>query len=210
MMEMVHAEITRYLEDLHPSNDPILKEMERLAGRLNFPIVGPLVGRLLYQLARMTRASTVFEMGSGFGYSAYWFARALPPSGYIYHTDTSTEHSRQAHDFLRRGHLLNKVRFLVGNALELVEQTRGHFDIIFIDIEKEDYPKAYEKARHRIRPGGLLVADNALWSGRVTQKKGDAATEGIKKFNRLLAADTDFFQVIIPLRDGVSVNLKIK
>ncbi len=209
-MEIVNGKIEDYIYELNPTLDPVLIEMEALGGRKNFPIVGPLVGRLLYQLTRLSRAASVFEMGSGFGYSTYWFGMAIPHPGFIYHTDTSSENSKLAQDFLRKGRLMNKVRFLVGNAVELIDHTREAFDIIFIDIEKEDYPAAYEKAKKRIRPGGLLIADNSLWFGRVLDKKGDRATEGIKKFNQLLASDKDFFQVIIPLRDGVSVNYKLK
>lgn len=209
-MEIVSKKIEDYLTSLNPHKDSVLKDMESLAHKKDFPIVGPLVGQLLYLLTRMSRASSVFEMGSGFGYSTYWFAMAIPYSGFVYHTDTSPVNSKLAQEFLRKGRLMNKVRFLVGNALETLDKTREMFDIIFIDIEKEDYPTAYEKARKKIKPGGLLIADNALWFGRVLEKKGDEATEGIKKFNQLLASDKDFCQVIVPLRDGISVNFKLK
>ncbi len=209
-MEIIDKKIEEYLTSLTPMKDPVLKDMESLAHKKNFPIVGPLVGKLLYLLTRTSRASSIFEMGSGFGYSAYWFAMAVPYSGFVYHTDTSPINSKLAQEFLRKGRLMNKVRFLVGNAVELLDKTREIFDIIFIDIEKEDYPAAYEKARKKIKPGGLLIADNALWWGRVLDKKGDEATEAIKKFNYLLANDKDFCQVILPLRDGLSVNFKLK
>ncbi len=209
-MEIVHKKIEEYIQALYPTKDPVLKEMEALAVRKDFPIVGSMAGRLLYQLARMTHANSIFEMGSGFGYSTYWFAMALPHSGFIYHTDTSAVNSKLAQEFLRKGRQMNKVRFLVGNALELIDTTREMFDIVFIDIEKDSYPAAYEKAKKKVKPGGLLVADNTLWWGRVLDKKGDAATEGIKKFNQLVASDKDFFQTILPVRDGISVNFKLK
>lgn len=209
-MEIVNKKIEEYIQNLYPTKDPVLKEMEALAVRKDFPIVGPMAGRFLYQLARMTRANSIFEMGSGFGYSTYWFTLAIPHSAFIYHTDTSAVNSKLAQEFLRKGRQMNKVRFLVGNAIELIDSSREMFDIIFIDIEKEDYPAAYEKAKKKVKPGGLLVADNTLWWGRVLDKKGDAATEGIKKFNQLLAGDKDFFQTILPVRDGISVNFKLK
>ena len=111
---------------------------------------------------------------------------------------------------MRKGRQMNKVRFLVGNAMELIESVKDTFDIVFIDIDKENYPTAYEKAKKKLKPGGLLIADNALWWGRVLDKKGDSATEGIKKFNQLMAADKDFFQTLLPIRDGVSVSYKLK
>jgi len=209
-MEIVNKRIEEYIQDLYPTKDPVLKEMETLAVRKDFPIVGPAVGRLLYQLARMTGANAIFEMGSGFGYSTYWFAMALSHSGYVYHTDTSAVNSKLAQEYLRKGRQMNKVRFLVGNAMELIESVKDTFDIVFIDIDKENYPTAYEKAKKKLKPGGLLIADNALWWGRVLDKKGDSATEGIKKFNQLMAADKDFFQTLLPIRDGVSVSYKLK
>lgn len=209
-MEIINKRIEEYIQDLYPTKDPVLKEMETLAVRKDFPIVGPAVGRLLYQLARMTNATAIFEMGSGFGYSTYWFAMALPHSGYVYHTDTSAVNSKLAQEYLRKGRQMNKVRFLVGNAIELIESVKDSFDLVFIDIDKENYPVAYEKAKKKLRPGGLLIADNALWWGRVLDKKGDSATEGIKKFNQLMAADKDFFQTLLPIRDGVSVSYKLK
>lgn len=209
-MEIINKRIEEYIQDLYPTKDPVLKEMETLAVRKDFPIVGPAVGRLLYQLARMTNATAIFEMGSGFGYSTYWFAMALPHSGYVYHTDTSAVNSKLAQEYLRKGRQMNKVRFLVGNAMELIESVKDTFDIVFIDIDKENYPEAYEKAKKKLKPGGLLIADNALWWGRVLDKKGDSATEGIKKFNQLMAADKDFFQTLLPIRDGVSVSYKLK
>jgi predicted O-methyltransferase YrrM len=210
MIEIVNKKIETYLDSLNPSKDPLLKEMEALAYRKSFPIVGPLVGKFLHQLTRIARAGSVFEMGSGFGYSTYWFATALPFPGFIYHTDKSAVNSKLAQEFLRKGRQMNKVRFLVGDALELLGRTKEMFDLVFIDIEKEDYPAAYEKAKKRVAPGGLLVADNALWSGRVLEKKADEATEAIKKFNHLLATDKDFIHTIVPLRDGLSVNYKLK
>lgn len=209
-MEIINKRIEEYIQDLYPTKDPVLKEMETLAVRKDFPIVGPAVGRLLYQLARMTNATAIFEMGSGFGYSTYWFAMALPHSGYVYHTDISAVNSKLAQEYLRKGRQMNKVRFLVGNAMELIESVKDTFDIVFIDIDKENYPEAYEKAKKKLKPGGLLIADNALWWGRVLDKKGDSATEGIKKFNQLMAADKDFFQTLLPIRDGVSVSYKLK
>lgn len=208
-MEIVHEKIERYLSALHPVEDTVLREMEALGHARRFPIVGPIVGRILCQYASLLRAETIFEMGSGFGYSTYWFALALPASGQIYHTDTNPEHSRQAREFFRRGGLPAKVHFLTGDALELIDETRGEFDVIFIDIEKENYPEAYEKAKKRLRWGGLLIADNALWGGQVLAKRGDAATEGIKRFNERLAADSDFLTIILPVRDGLSVSLKL-
>jgi len=208
-MEIVNSQIEKYIRTLYRDDDPVLKEMEAMGERLHFPIVGPLVGRVLQLLAEIQGAKTVYEMGSGFGYSTYWFARGLSNGGTVYHTEMSQEHSNQAKDYFEKGGQINKVKFLLGNALELIDQVKEKLDIVFIDIEKEDYPKAYEKAKAKLKAGGLLIADNVLWFGRVLNQTPDSsATAGIQKFNELLANDPDFEQVILPIRDGIAVCRK--
>ena len=208
LMEIVNPKIERYLYELHPTTDPVLKEMEQLAQQRDFPIVGPMVGQILYQLALMIGAKRIFEMGSGFGYSTWWFARALPPTGEIFHTDFEQAHSNQARTFLQKAKLDQKVRFLVGDALQHFDQTKGELDIVFIDMNKQDYPTGYRKAKPRLRHGGLLIADNTLWFGHVLDKKSDEATRGIQEFNQLTSQDEDFVHTILPVRDGIAVCLK--
>ncbi|OGW85260.1 MAG: hypothetical protein A3C35_04840 [Omnitrophica bacterium RIFCSPHIGHO2_02_FULL_46_11] len=203
-------EIERYIQNLYPVEDPLLAEMNERGNKINFPLVGPLVGRLLYQLAKMTGAKKIFEMGSGFGYSAFWFALALPEDGIIYLTDQSAKNLELAKQFFTKGNLIRKAQFHVGDAIEALSQTKESFDIIFIDMDKESYPKALELAKPKIKSGGLLIADNLLWFGQVLEKKGDSATEGIKKFNQMLFNDCNFISTLLPIRDGVGVAYKIK
>jgi predicted O-methyltransferase YrrM len=202
--------IEEYIRGLYPLEDPVLEEMERLGGRINFPIVGPLVGRLLYQLAAMISAKSVFEMGSGFGYSAFWFALALPEDGKVYLTDQSKKNSELARTHLTQANLSHKCEFRVGNAVDLLKKTKENFDIIFIDIDKEQYPEALAAAKPKINTGGLLIADNLLWFGQVLEKRGDRAAEGVKRFNQMLFNDCDFISTLLPIRDGVGVAYKIR
>ncbi|MBI4395099.1 MAG: O-methyltransferase [Candidatus Omnitrophica bacterium] len=202
-------EIERYIQNLYPVEDPTLSEMGELGEKTNFPIVGPLVGRLLYQLTKLTRAKNVFEMGSGFGYSALWFALALPEDGVIHLTDQSTKNSELAKRFFLQANLAHKARFHVGDSLEILSKMRENFDIIFIDIEKELYPKALDLAKSKVNVGGLLIADNLLWFGQVLEKHGDASTEAIKEFNQKLFNDCNFISTLHPVRDGVGVAYKI-
>ena len=202
-------EIERYIENLYPLEDPVLKEMEETGNQINFPLVGSLVGRLLYQLVKMSGAKKIFEMGSGFGYSAFWFALAIPEDGIVHLTDQSKKNLELAKNFLTRGNLVHKAKFHVGDALDVLQKTNDSFDLIFIDIDKELYPRALALAKMKLKLGGLLMADNLLWFGQVLERKGDASTEGIKEFNRKLFNDCDFISTLLPIRDGIGVAYKI-
>lgn len=209
LMEIVNSDIEKYLTEIIPERDPVLTDMEEFATRREFPIVGPLVGRLLYILATSMKAKRVLELGSGYGYSAYWFAKAVGKDGKVICTDGSEENRNRAMEYFKRGKILERVEFHVGDALKLIDAFEGEFDIIFNDIDKAQYPKAFRKIHPKLRKGGLLISDNVLWSGRILDKKPDTATAGIVTFNRMLYASKDFFTSIIPLRDGVSVSVKL-
>lgn len=209
MTPLVAPEIDRYVRDLLPPRDPVIAEMEAQAEKRNIPIVGPAVATLLATLALAIGARRVFEMGSAIGYSTAFFARAVGPKGRVFYTDGSAENAREASGYLSRMGLLGRVQVSTGDAVGLFEKTAGDFDVVFIDIDKDGYPRALEAAAPRVRPGGLLMADNVLWSGKVVDASvRDAATEGIRAFNRALFARTDFTSVIVPLRDGVAIARK--
>jgi predicted O-methyltransferase YrrM len=207
-MEIVNSKIENYLNSLYGTRHEVLVKMEAEANERNFPIVGPLVGKLLYQLARMIDARRVFEMGSGYGYSAFWWALAVE-GGEIHCTEGVDSNRERGEAYLKEAGLLHRVKYHVGDALEIIDKVEGKFDIVFIDIDKQKYPAALDKAAGRVRDGGLLVADNVLWSGKVAGKKGDASTEAIKEFNRKLFSRTDFAASIVPVRDGVAVAYKM-
>ena len=209
-MDIVAPAIDAYLHEITPPRDPVAGEMERLAEKRRFPIVGPLVGRLLYLLARSIGARTVFECGSGYGYSAYWFARALPPEGRVFLTEGSKENCASARDFLGRAGLLDRVEINEGDALEILPGRPGPFDIVFCDIDKRDYPRVHPLMKPRLRAGGLFVCDNMLWSGRVASSEHqDDNTLGVRELTRLLYADAELETTLLPLRDGVSVSLRV-
>ena len=197
-----------------PAPDPIRAEMERIGAERRFPIIGPLVGNLGSVMARAIGARRVFEMGSGFGYSTLWFARAVGPGGLVVHTEGSAENSRMARDFLQRAGLADRVRFEVGDAREILDSAiaRGDslpVDILFNDIDKEQYPDVLPRARKALRPGGLLICDNMLWFGRVLESTPtDDTTRGILELSRQLREAADFTTTLIPIRDGVTVSLR--
>ena len=214
-MNIVHPAVERYMQSLAVSDDePVLLEMEALAEDSGFPIVGRLCGRALEVAARSIGARRIFEMGSGFGYSAYWFSRATGSEGEIHLTDTERDNEMKALDFLGRAGLDGPVRFHVGDAFAALDKLDGEFDVVYCDIDKGDYPKAWRKGRERVRVGGMYICDNMLWSGRVAgvSDEPDARpgwTEAIDETNRAMAADTAFRSTINPTRDGVVTALRI-
>jgi predicted O-methyltransferase YrrM len=208
-MEIVHPAIETYLAEVAPSSDPILKEMETIARQRRFPIVGPLVGRLLCQLAKMIQAGHILELGSGFGYSAYWFAKGLKPGGKVVCTEGSEENAARAVDFFKRAGLQKMMSIEVGDALEIIERYPGPFDIVFMDIDKEQYPDGFDKALPKLRRGGLFVVDNMLWSGSVLTDSTEPDVLGVKRLTERLYASKDLWTTILPLRDGVSISLKL-
>ena len=202
-------EIAAYLDQQIPERPPVLAEMEAYAAVKDFPIVGPLVGRYLYQTALVSGARRVLELGSGFGYSAYWFALALGGKGKVTLTDSSDDNLSRAKEYLQRAGLETKFKFQVGDALEFARGIDKHFDIVFNDIDKEAYPDTIDLAAERLHPGGLFITDNLLWSGRVCDPDPDAATQGVLEFTRRLYADPRFFTTIVPLRDGLAVAVRL-
>jgi len=200
----------RYMRQLAARHDePVLLEMERLGRERNFPIIDRLVGELVEVLALSIGATSVFEMGSGYGYSAYWFTRAVGPAGRVICTDSDSANCELAERFLSRVGRWNRVEYQVGNAQDTLRRTPGTFDIVYNDIDKRDYPEAWELARDRLRPGGLYICDNVLWSGRVTEPDDEStSTQAIRRHNQLVYADPGFDTCLIPTRDGVLVARK--
>jgi caffeoyl-CoA O-methyltransferase len=198
-----------YLYSLLPARDEVLTEMEEKAAKRNIPIVGPAVGRILHQLALTSGAQNIFEMGSAIGYSTIWWARALGDAGRVIYTDGDRKNADEARGYFDRAGVANNINIKIGDALELLSEQTQQFDVIFCDVDKEDYPRAFRVALPRLRRGGLFVADNVLWSGRIAQTKPtDASTKSIQEFNRLLYGSPELFTTILPIRDGVSISVK--
>jgi predicted O-methyltransferase YrrM len=197
-----------YLYSLLPARDEVLAEMEAEAASRDIPIVGPAVGRLFEQLALMIGAKTVFELGSAIGYSTLWWAHAVGDGGRVYYTDSDSKNAEQAKRYFQRARVADRITIKTGDALELLSEEKQPFDIIFNDVDKEDYPRVLRLAVPRLRKGGLFVTDNVLWSGKVAQPNPDAHTKAILEFNRLLYSSSNLFTTILPLRDGVAVAVK--
>jgi caffeoyl-CoA O-methyltransferase len=208
-MPLIHPGIERYLDELSPTGDSVQLEMERLAAERGFPIVGPQVGRLLLVLARACGARRVLELGSGFGYSALWFARAVGAGGEVILTEGSPDRAEEARSFLGRAGLLDRCRIETGDALEIAARLGGGFDVVFNDVDKELYPRVLPLAAGALRPGGLFLSDNMLWRGQVLlDASPDPQTRGVVELTRALYASAEFDAALIPLRDGVTVAVR--
>jgi caffeoyl-CoA O-methyltransferase len=198
-----------YLYSMLPKRDEVLVEMEDYAGKHNIPIVGPAVARVLQQLALMINAKSVFELGSAIGYSTIWWAQAVGDNGRVIYTDGDSKNAERARGYFDRAGVSKRITLHTGDALEILSEQKEQYDIIFNDVDKEDYPRVLRLVSPRLRKGGLFITDNVLWSGRVAEKKPkEPRTKAILEFNRLLYNSDDFYTTILPIRDGLAVAWK--
>ncbi len=204
---IVDPEIERYIDDLLPERDSVLREMEALAEREHIPIIGPAVATVLAQLVIISGAKRIFELGSAIGYSTIWLARAAGKDAEVHYSDGSRENSLRAQDFFKRGGVADRIRIHTGDALASLAKTGGDFDYIFNDVDKEGYLDVLRAVPARLRPGGIFVTDNALWHERVLAP-ADETSRTVVEFDRKMFASKDFFSSLLPLRDGVLVGVK--
>ena len=203
------APVDDYLYSILPKRDEVLQEMEVYATQHNVPIVGPAVARVLQQLAMVIEAKTVFELGSAIGYSTIWWARAVGEKGHVFYTDGDSKNAERARRYFDRAGVAKQITLHTGDALEFLSEQKQQFDVIFNDVDKEDYPRVLRLVPPRLRKGGLFITDNVLWGGRVAQRNpADPETKAILEFNRQLYGMKDFFTTILPIRDGLAVAVK--
>ncbi len=208
-LEITHPEIYAYLEKTLTEETPVLREMGAYGRAQNFPIIGAQVGRMFYFLARALNAKQVLELGSGFGYSAMWFALAVGDGGKVIMTEGKSANVERARAYFTRAGLLDRVEWNVGDALTSAEKYPGPFDIIFCDIDKRAYPQAINVARAKLRVGGILIFDNMLWHGRILTQD-DADTRAVLETTRALFDANEFFTTLMPLHDGQALALRVK
>lgn len=206
----VQDDVEEYLYKLLPERDAVVKEMEDYAEEHRVPIIGPAVARLLTLLVQASGATKIFEMGSAIGYSTVWLARAAGTQGKVIYTDGDPEKAQRAQVYFRMAGVAKRIEVKVGNAQAILKKTPGKFDMIFIDVDKQQYPDALHAALPKLRRGGLLITDNTLWSGKAARPAApeDKDTKGIQEFNRLVYASKELYPVLLPLRDGVTICRK--
>ena len=216
MSELNYQSVQEYLISLVPPRPEEMVKMEEYAAKTDFPIIGPAAGYVCYQAARMIGAKSVFEMGSGYGYSTAWFARAVQENtastggeGAVHHVVWDEKLSTMAKEHLAALGYGNLIQYHMAEAVETLGKVDGPFDLIFNDIDKQDYPKALPLIKAKLRSGGLLIIDNMLWSGRIFDRKDNAAaTEGVRAFTRAITSDPDWIVSLVPVRDGVILAYK--
>jgi predicted O-methyltransferase YrrM len=201
-----------YLASLVPPREPELQKMEAYAEEHGFPIIGPACGYYCYQLARMIGARSVFELGSGYGYSTAWFAKAVRENGggVVHHTVWDAKLSGMARDHLSKLGFDGLVEYHTAEAVEILRNTAGRFDLIFNDIDKEAYPASLPVIKEKLRPGGLLIVDNMLWHGQILDSRDrEKSTAAIRRFTRDITTDPDWIVSLVPMRDGMMVAYKV-
>ena len=203
--------LMEYLDSLVPPRPPELQAMEAYAEKIDFPIIGPASGSLCYQVARMIGAKRIFELGSGYGYSTAWFAKAVTENGggEVYHVVWDEDLSQQARKHLAVLGYEKMVRYHVGEAVQTLRETAGPFDLIFNDINKEGYAASLPVIAEKLRPGGVLIVDNMLWHGRVFDTGDETPETGsIRSLTEMLTRSPDWIASLVPVRDGVIVAYK--
>ncbi len=207
-MRISHSEVENYLESIQPKLSEVHQKLEDFALETDFPIVGKSVGNFLSQLVSMTDSKLIFEVGSGFGYSAFWFARNLPENGKIICTDLNPKFKEMAEEFFLEDGISEKVEFYVGNGLTILEERTEKFDLILLDCDKYLYPKALPIAKEKLKVGGLLVTDNIL---RVKKKKvPQKINPYLETYRKMLLESEEFHTTILPLKDGIGLSYKVK
>ncbi|OGS47513.1 MAG: hypothetical protein A3K66_06765 [Euryarchaeota archaeon RBG_16_67_27] len=210
MTGIVAEDVDTYVDRLANRGDSVLAEVEREGRTEGWPIVGAAEGSLLHILARSLGARRILELGTAIGYSGTWLARALPSGGELLTVEADPKTAERARRTFERTGVADRVSILIGLAEDVLADLAGPFDLIFNDIDKEAYPAVLDPCIRRIRVGGLLVTDNVLWSGEVARAGRSRETKAIRAYNERLARDPRMIASILPLRDGVSVAVKVR
>jgi predicted O-methyltransferase YrrM len=207
-VELISTDVVRLLDSLVPPRHAEMQAMEAHAQTTSFPIIGPASGYFCYLLTRLIHAHTVFELGSGFGYSTAWFALAVRDNGggTVHHVVWDDALSQRAQQHLAVMGLSSIVQFHVSEAIAALRRQTERFDVVFNDIDKQAYPASLPVIRDHLRPGGLLITDNALWSGRIFNAEDDSPqTKGVRAYTELLTRDAAWITSLVPIRDGLLV-----
>ena len=214
MGQIVSDAVERYLAGLNQLADPVLRDIERDGVKGRLPIVDAEVGALLRVLATTVNASRMLEIGTAIGYSGIWLAGALPVDGMLLTLEIDPARARTARENFIRAGFSERVNVVIGDAKRLVAKVAGPFDLIFQDGDKQQYTPMLERLVELLRPGGLLVTDNVLWSGDVVpglatpEQQNAPDARAIADYNQRLSRHAYLMTVIVPLRDGVAISLK--
>jgi predicted O-methyltransferase YrrM len=214
MGQVVPDAVEQYLSSLNRQGDPVLRDVARVGEQRDLPLVDAEVGALLRVLATAVRAERILEIGTAIGYSGIWLAGALPAGGSLFTMEYDEDRARQARENFARAGVADRVSVIVGDAQRMLAKVSGPFDLIFQDGDKKQYGPMLDRLVDLLRPGGLLVTDNVLWSGEVvpgcarTAHHEAADTQAIVDYNVRLNDHPGLLTSIVPLRDGVAISVK--
>ena len=213
-MDFLSSEIENYSLSHTSEENDLLKDLNRqthvqvLQPRM---LSGHLQGRILSMFSHMIRPSRVLEIGTYTGYSALCIAEGISGNGKIITIDSNKELEPFTRTYFSKSKFNDQIEFIVGNALSVIPQLEETWDLVFIDADKENYLNYYESVLKNVRKGGFIIADNVLWSGKVTQEisPNDNETSGIVEFNKKVNEDSRVENVLVPVRDGLMVLRKV-
>ncbi len=211
-MEIINEDFQRYAERHTTDESPLLKQINRdtqanvLKPRM---LSGHLQGRVLSMVSKMIQPARILEIGTYTGYSAICLAEGLMETGKLITIDINEELEQRVRRYFEDAGLSSKIEYKVGNALTLIPELRETFDLVFIDADKENYSNYYDLVFDKVRPGGIILADNVLWSGKVLNEKADKDTRAVIAFNEKIQHDTRVENILLPLRDGILMIRKL-
>ena len=203
--------LIKYAERFTSDESPVLHELREhcYANYSNSSMLSGFVqGRVLSMFSRMIRPKVVLEIGTYLGYSALCFAEGLADGGKVITLDVNEETNNVARSFVERTEYKDSIEFHLGNAVEIIPTLPETFDLVFIDADKPNYSNYYDLVFDKVRPGGFIIADNVLWSGKVLDEEKDENTKALHEFNQMVLADTRVSNVLLPIRDGLMVVLR--
>lgn len=210
-MDFLLDKISEYAESHTTLDSAALQSLIRethlktLAPRM---LSGHLQGRFLSLISFMMQPKRVLEIGTFTGYSALCLAEGLAEGGILYALEANDELEYLIQKHIKEAEFQDKIKLLIGNALEIIPTIDEIFDIVFIDAGKRDYPAYYDLVIEKVRSGGLIIADNILWSGKVVEDKKDLDTQIIDNFNKKIHADERVENILLPIRDGLMIARK--
>lgn len=211
MEHLVSADITAYAEAHSTPESAVLRELrEKTFADVDMPqmLSGHLQGRVLSLFSKLVRPKQIVEIGTYTGYSALCLAEGLEAGGMLHTMDIDPEMSAFAESYFEKAGFSDRITAHSGNATDVLEQLEGPFDLVFIDADKENYSNYYELVIDKTRMGGLIIADNVLWDGKVLHDEKDEETAALDAYNRKIMSDPRVIQVLLPVRDGLMVAQK--
>jgi predicted O-methyltransferase YrrM len=214
-MEFIDPSLLSYCEAHTSPEDDLLRKITReTQAKVLMPrmISGHLQGKLLEFFAKMLQAQLILEIGTYTGYSGICLARGLQPEGRLITIDINDELETMVRGFFEESGLSHQIDYRLGNARTILPELEGPFDLVFIDADKFYYADYFELVIDKVRPGGIILADNVLWSGKILVAEGqktDKDTEAILNFNRQVHQDPRVEHILLPIRDGVLMARKL-